>query len=266
MTTEFELPQITDTEKLHVALNVMKSKRSVQKFVSEHGLDVLESVKKVVDTVVEEALEEIRKEEEVRKNHENALQQAAQGYVDAMKAAGIEVSINEALEKLSAINAETPVKKAKSSKPRKEYKFLIGGETVTRPFARPSREIEEEMQANGYSEQYMLLSPESFEEFLADAETNPKYKARIDEIKAFFAKKPDGSKEQDVADINTNIEVELALDIDTAREKFSIEMTEDFIFQGAISDLTSEQEKLLIAISNDGTVEGGIDAIEALDS
>lgn len=266
MTTEFELPQITDTEKLHVALNVMKSKRSVQKFVSEHGLDVLESVKKVVDTVVEEALEEIRKEEEVRKNHENALQQAAQGYVDAMKAAGIEVSLNDALEKLSSVNAETPVKKAKSSKPRKEYKFLIGGETVTRPFARPSREIEEEMQANGYSEQYMLLSPESFEEFLADAETNPKYKARIDEIKAFFAKKPDGSKEQDVADINTNIEVELALDIDTAREKFSIEMTEDFIFQGAISDLTSEQEKLLIAISNDGTVEGGIDAIEALDS
>lgn len=266
MTTEFELPQITDTEKLHVAKDVMKSKRSVQKFVSEHGLDVLESVKKVVDTVVEEALEEIRKEEEVRKNHENALQQAAQGYVDAMKAAGIEVSLNDALEKLSSVNAETPVKKAKSSKPRKEYKFLIGGETVTRPFARPSREIEEEMQANGYSEQYMLLSPESFEEFLADAETNPKYKARIDEIKAFFAKKPDGSKEQDVADINTNIEVELALDIDTAREKFSIEMTEDFIFQGAISDLTSEQEKLLIAISNDGTVEGGIDAIEALDS
>ncbi|TON99906.1 hypothetical protein CGH44_24575, partial [Vibrio parahaemolyticus] len=61
-------------------------------------------------------------------------------------------------------------------------------------------------------------------------------------------------------------EVELALDIDTAREKFSIEMTEDFIFNGAISDLTPEQEKLLIAISDDHTVEGGIDAIEALDS
>ncbi|MDL2027669.1 hypothetical protein MT364_23655, partial [Vibrio parahaemolyticus] len=76
----------------------------------------------------------------------------------------------------------------------------------------------------------------------------------------------DGSKEQDVADINTNIEVELALDIDTAREKFSIEMTEDFVFEGAISDLTPEQEKLLIAISDDHTVEGGIDAIEALDS
>ncbi|KFK56691.1 hypothetical protein [Vibrio vulnificus] len=263
MTTEFELPQITDTEKLHVALNVMKSKRSVQKFVAEHGLDVLESVKKVVDTVVEEAMEEIRKEEEVRKNHENALQQAAQGYVDAMKAAGIEVSLNDALEKLSSVNAETPVKK---KNPRNKYKFLINGEIVTRPFARPTKEIEEEMQANGYSEQYMLLSPESFDEFLADAETNPKYKSRIDEIKAFFAKKPDSSKEQDVADINTNIEVELALDIDTAREKFSIEMTEDFIFNGAISDLTPEQEKLLIAISDDHTVEGGIDAIEALDS
>ncbi|WP_281950207.1 hypothetical protein [Vibrio parahaemolyticus] len=266
MTTEFELPQITETEQLHVALNVMKSKRSVRKFVSEHGLDALENVKKVVDSIIEDEMEEIRKAEEVRKNHETALKQAAQGYVDAMKAAGIEVTINEALEKLSAINAETPVKKTKSTKPRKEYKFLIGGETVTRPFARPSKEIEEEMQANGYSEQYMLLSPESFDEFLADAETNPKYKARIDEIKAFFAKKPDGSKEQDVADINTNIEVELALDIETAREKFSIEMTEDFIFQGAISELTSEQEKLLIAISDDHTVEGGIDAIEALDS
>ncbi|PNG73816.1 hypothetical protein [Vibrio vulnificus] len=183
-----------------------------------------------------------------------------------MKAAGIEVSLNDALEKLSSVNAETPVKKAKSTKPRKEYKFLIGGEVVTRPFARPSKEIEEEMQANGYTEQYMLLSPESFDEFLADAETNPKYKARIDEIKAFFAKKPDSSKEQDVADINTNIEVELALDIETAREKFSIEMTEDFVFKGAISELTSEQEKLLIAISDDHTVEGGIDAIEALDS
>ncbi|ELA7519217.1 hypothetical protein RUZ61_000373 [Vibrio vulnificus] len=266
MTTEFELPQITDTEKLHVALSVMKSKRSVQKFVSEHGFDVLESVKKVVDTVVEEALEEIRKEEEVRKNHENALQQAAQGYVDAMKAAGIEVSLNDALEKLSSVNAETPVKKTKSTKPRNKYKFLIGGETVTRPFARPTKEIEAEMAEKGYTDQYMLLAPESFEQFLKDAETNPKYKSRIEEIEAFFAKKRRCSKEQDVADINTNIEVELALDIETAREKFSIEMTEDFVFKGAISELTSEQEKLLIAISDDHTVEGGIDAIEALDS
>ncbi|KYN24867.1 hypothetical protein AUQ44_03295 [Vibrio cidicii] len=262
MTTEFELPQITDTEKLHVALSVMKSKRSVQKFVSEHGLDVLESVKKVVDTVVEEALEEIRKEEEVRKNHENALQQAAQGYVDAMKAAGIEVSLNDALEKLSSVNTETPVKK---KNPRNKYKFLINGEIVTRPFARPSKEIEAEMAEKGYTDQYMLLAPESFEQFLKDAETNPKYKSRIDEIEAFFAKKRKSSKEHDVA-INPNIEVELALDIETAREKFSIEMTEDFIFNGAISDLTPEQEKLLIAISDDHTVEGGIDAIEALDS
>ncbi|MBO0194861.1 hypothetical protein J0672_18930 [Vibrio parahaemolyticus] len=266
MTTEFELPQITDTEKLHVALSVMKSKRSVQKFVSEHGFDVLESVKKVVDTVVEEALEEIRKEEEVRKNHENALQQAAQGYVDAMKAAGIEVSLNDALEKLSSVNAETPAKKTKSTKPRNKYKFLIGGETVTRPFARPTKEIEAEMAEKGYTDQYMLLAPESFEQFLKDAETNPKYKSRIEEIEAFFAKKRKSSKEHDATAINPNIEVELALDIETAREKFSIEMTEDFIFQGAISELTSEQEKLLIAISDDHTVEGGIDAIEALDS
>ncbi|MBN8129810.1 H-NS family histone-like protein [Vibrio vulnificus] len=265
MTTEFELPQITDTEKLHVALNVMKSKRSVQKFVSEHGLDVLESVKKVVDTVVEEALEEIRKEEEVRKNHETALKQAAQGYVDAMKAAGIEVSLNDALEKLSSVNAETPVKKTKSTKPRNKYNFLIGGEVVTRPFARPTKEIEAEMAEKGYTDQYMLLAPESFEQFLKDAETNPKYKSRIEEIEAFFAKKRKSSKEHDVT-INTNIEVELALDIETAREKFSIEMTEDFVFKGAISDLTPEQEKLLIAISDDHTVEGGIDAIEALDS
>ncbi|HBC3950989.1 TPA: hypothetical protein KD869_004810 [Vibrio parahaemolyticus] len=265
MTTEFELPQITDTEKLHVALNVMKSKRSVQKFVAEHGLDVLESVKKVVDTVIEEAMEEIRKEEEVRKNHEAALKQAAQGYVDAMKAAGIEVSLNDALEKLSSVNAETPVKKTKSTKPRNKYNFLIGGEVVTRPFARPTKEIEAEMAEKGYTDQYMLLAPESFEQFLKDAETNPKYKSRIEEIEAFFAKKRKSSKEHDVT-INTNIEVELALDIETAREKFSIEMTEDFVFKGAISDLTSEQEKLLIAISDDHTVEGGIDAIEALDS
>ncbi|TON99900.1 hypothetical protein CGH44_24585, partial [Vibrio parahaemolyticus] len=80
----------------------MKSKRSVRKFVAEHGLDSLESVKKVVDSIIEDEMEEIRKAEEVRKNHETALKQAAQGYVDAMKAAGIEVSINEALEKLSA--------------------------------------------------------------------------------------------------------------------------------------------------------------------
>ncbi|MDG2593025.1 hypothetical protein P7M37_14655 [Vibrio parahaemolyticus] len=262
MTTEFELPQITETEQLHVALNIMKSKRSVRKFVSEHGLDALESVKKVVDSIIEDEMEEIRKEEEVRKNHENALQQAAQGYVDAMKAAGIEVSLNDALEKLSSVNTETPVKK---KNPRNKYKFLINGEIVTRPFARPSKEIEAEMKEKGYTDQYMLLAPESFEQFLKDAETNPKYKSRIEEIEAFFAKKRKSSKEHDVT-INTNIEVELALDIETAREKFSIEMTEDFVFQGAISDLTSEQEKLLIAISDDHTVEGGIDAIEALDS
>lgn len=52
-----ELPKLTETEEMHVALSVMKSKRSVRKFVQEHGLDVLESVKNVVDFVITESLE-----------------------------------------------------------------------------------------------------------------------------------------------------------------------------------------------------------------
>ncbi|HAS8400565.1 TPA: hypothetical protein I7743_09835 [Vibrio vulnificus] len=273
MTTEFELPQITDTEKLHVALNVMKSKRSVQKFVSEHGLDVLESVKKVVDTVILEENEKIEREEAILRAKEEAFDEMNEKMKAFLKEKlsekGIEASDDEVAKMLQAQqNSEmsVAVKEKRKAKPRNKYKFLIGGEVVTRPFARPSKEIEAEMAEKGYTDQYMLLAPESFEQFLKDAETNPKYKSRIEEIEAFFAKKRKSSKEQDVADINTNIEVELALDIETAREKFSIEMTEDFIFQGAISDLTSEQEKLLIAISDDHTVEGGIDAIEALDS
>ncbi|HCE3509827.1 TPA: hypothetical protein NG630_002062 [Vibrio parahaemolyticus] len=273
MTTEFELPQITDTEKLHVALNVMKSKRSVQKFVSEHGLDVLESVKKVVDTVILEENEKIEREEAILRAKEEAFDEMNEKMKAFLKEKlsekGIEASDDEVAKMLQAQqNSEmsVTVKEKRKAKPRNKYKFLIGGEVVTRPFARPSKEIEAEMAEKGYTDQYMLLAPESFEQFLKDAETNPKYKSRIEEIEAFFAKKRNGSKEQDVADINTNIEVELALDIETAREKFSIEMTEDFIFQGAISELTTEQEKLLIAISDDHTVEGGIDAIEALDS
>lgn len=57
----------------------------------------------------------------------------------------------------------------------------------------------------------------------------------------------------------------MLLDVDTAKEKFNIEMTENFEYEGTIEDLSTEQEKLLIAISSDDTVEGGIDALEALD-
>ncbi|MDE1271037.1 hypothetical protein [Vibrio aestuarianus] len=276
MTSEntIELPNLTETEKLHIASKVMSNKRLVKKFVDEHGFDVLESCKNVIDQIVIEQLEEISREEEKRKNHEAAIQTAAQGYIDAMKAAGVEVSMDEALSALTGVNSDssvTPRKRTASKStgapraPRKEYSFLIGGEVVKRAFARPSSEIKDEMESNDYSEQWMLLAPESVEEFLADAASQQKYKSQIESIKAFFEKKNSGKQEDsEPVALGSKVEYSLALDIETAKDKFDIEMTEDFIFEGNSDQLSSDQEKLLIAISNDETVEGGIEAIEAL--
>lgn len=276
MTNEnvIELPNLTDTEELHVALKVFRGKRGVRRFVEEHGFDVLESCKNVVDQIVVEKLEELQREEEKRKNHEAAVRTAAQGYIDAMMSAGVEVTMEEALAALmgATIDSNAPRKRVarKSSgearSPRKEYKFIIGGETISRPFARPSKEIKEEMESNGYTEQWMLLAPKSVEEFLKDAADQQKYKAHIETMKEFFEKKSLESGEEEVAieGFDSKVEFGLTLDIETAKDKFNVEMTEDFIFEGSIDQLTSEQEKLLIAISDDETVEGGIEAIEAL--
>ncbi|MFW7524386.1 hypothetical protein ACODM8_09600 [Vibrio ostreicida] len=276
MTSEntIELPNLTETEKLHIASKVMSNKRLVRKFVEEHGFDVLESCKNVIDQIVIEQLEEISREEEKRKNHEAAIQTAAQGYIDAMKAAGVEVSMDEALSALTGVNSDssvTPRKRTASKStgapraPRKEYSFLVGGEIIMRPFARPSKDIKDEMDANGYAEQWMLLAPESVEEFLSDAAGQQKYKSQINSMKEFFEKKNSGKQEDsEPVELGSKVEYSLALDIETAKDKFNIEMTEDFIFEGNSDQLSSDQEKLLIAISNDETVEGGIEAIEAL--
>ncbi|TCT64727.1 hypothetical protein EDB44_10427 [Vibrio crassostreae] len=276
MTSEntIELPNLTETEKLHIASKVMSNKRLVKKFVDEHGFDVLESCKNVIDQIVIEQLEEISREEEKRKNHEAAIQTAAQGYIDAMKAAGVEVSMDEALFALTGVNSDssvTPRKRTATKStgapraPRKEYSFLIGGEVVKRAFARPSSEIKEEMELNDYSEQWMLLAPESEDEFLADAANQQKYKSQIESIKAFFEQNSNRQQEDsEPAVLGSKVAYSLALDIETAKDKFDIEMTEDFIFEGSSDQLSPDQEKLLIAISADDTVEGGIEAIEAL--
>ncbi|TKE92391.1 hypothetical protein FCV44_18095 [Vibrio kanaloae] len=276
MTSEntIELPNLTETEKLHIASKVMSNKRLVKKFVDEHGFDVLESCKNVIDQIVIEQLEEISREEEKRKNHEAAIQTAAQGYIEAMKAAGVEVSMDEALSALTGANSDssvTPRKRTASKStgapraPRKQFSFLIGDEIVKRGFAKPTREIIDEMKINGYSEQWMFIAPESAQDFIDYAPSHPRFKHQIESIKAFFGKKNSVKQEDsESVELGSKVEYSLALDIETAKDKFDIEMTEDFIFEGSSDQLSSDQEKLLIAISADDTVEGGIEAIEAL--
>lgn len=268
MTSEntIELPNLTETEKLHIASKVMSNKRLVKKFVDQHGFDVLESCKNVVDQIVTEQLEEISREEEKRKNHEAAIQTAAQGYIDAMKAAGVEVSMDEALSALTGVNSDSSVTRTASKStgapraPRKQFSFFIGGEIIKRGLTNISGEIREEMKLKGYTEQWMLIAPESADDFIDYAPTQPRLKIQIESIKAFFAKNSNRQHEG----LGSKVEYSLALDIETAKDKFDIEMTEDFIFEGSSDQLSSDQEKLLIAISADDTVEGGIEAIEAL--
>ncbi|CAH8232213.1 conserved hypothetical protein [Vibrio aestuarianus] len=276
MTSEnvIELPNLTETEELHIALKVMRGKRSVRKFVEEHGFDVLESCKNVIDQVVIEQLEEISREEEKRKNHEAAIQTAAQGYIEAMKAAGVEVSMDEALSALTGVNSDSSVipRKRTATKstgsprpPRKQFSFFIGGEIIKRGLTNISGEIRDEMKLKGYTEQWMLIAPESADDFIDYAPSQPKLKIQIESIKAFFAKNSNGQQEDsEPVALGSKVEYSLALDIETAKDKFDIEMTEDFIFEGSSDQLSSDQEKLLIAISADDTVEGGIEAIEAL--
>lgn len=270
MTTEntLELPKITETEKLHFALEIFKTKRGIAKFVEEHSFDVLESCKNVVDKFVVEKLAEIAKEEEERKLKIEAFENMLDVFIENTKIDGQEMSKDEArqslLELLGAKTESTASTPRKST--RKAYKFIIGGEVVSRAFARPSNDVKEEMESNGYTEQWMLLAPESVAEFLEDAKKHPKHKAQLEQMEEFFQKKSRESGEEEVAidGFDSKIEFGLTLDIETAKDKFNVEMTEDFVFEGSIDQLTSEQEKLLIAISDDETVEGGIEAIEAL--
>ncbi|EKZ9227198.1 hypothetical protein RFA60_000181 [Vibrio parahaemolyticus] len=264
-----ELPKLTETEEMHVALSVMKSKRSVRKFVQEHGLDVLESVKNVVDFVITESLEKKEREEAMMKAKEETLLEMSskmkEYFREKLAEKGIEATeeeLDEMLkvqEDLAIMSPKKPASKKSGRSPRKQYKFLIGDQVVVRAFGKPSEEIKKAMEEKGFEEQYMLLAPESVSEWLKDIEGQPQYKSKIDDIKAFF-------ESNSVNDIDPKIEVVLSLDVETAREKFNVEMTEDFLFEGAIENLTADQEKLLIAISGDNTVEGGIDAIESLES
>lgn len=271
--TAIELPKITETEELHFALKVFRSKRPLKKFVEEFGFEVLENCKHIVDLVIEEKNEELKKEEQVRKNHEEAILKAAEGYVDAMLAAGVTISIDDALATIQggaiSVSHTKPKTKNKISKPRKTYKFIIAGEIVERSFVRASKNIVEEMESQGYTEQWQLLSPDVVDEFINDVKDQPAYKSKIAEIKAFFkpsSKKSKKNEDEVPALLSSKVEYSLLLDVSTAKEKFNIEMTEDFIFEGNSDGLSVEQEKLLIAISDDDTVEGGIEAIESLTS
>ncbi|EKN4567797.1 hypothetical protein PXQ59_002155 [Vibrio parahaemolyticus] len=259
-----ELPKLTETEEMHIALNVMKSKRSVCKFVQEHGLDVLESVKNVVDSVITEEFEKKEREEAMKKAKEETLLEMSskmkEFFREKLAEKGIEPTEKE-LEEMLKVQEDLAINQAskKGRVPRKKYKFLVGDKVVVRAFGKPSEEIKKAMEEKGFDEQYMLLAPESVDDWLKEIEGQPQYKSKIDDIKAFF-------ESNSVNDIDPKIEVVLSLDVETAREKFNVEMTEDFLFEGAIENLTADQEKLLIAISGDNTVEGGIDAIESLES
>lgn len=85
----------------------------------------------------------------------------------------------------------------------------------------------------------------------------------IAQKKVAKAEKPDVVKEAPV-ELSNAVIIELLLDVATAKSKFNIDLEEDFVFEGTYSELTKEQEEFLMKISEDGTVDGGIDVIEAL--
>lgn len=274
MTTEIELPKITDTEELHIALKVFKGKRPLRRFVAEFGLDVLESCKEVVDFIIEEEAEKAKEEELRKQTHIAAFEEAAQSYVDAMAKAGVTLSLDDAKAALSGILQEqgaastqtSTVRATRGSKEVLTYTLEVNGKTFEKvglgtkgSFAK----LEEDFKAVGATkeEKWKYIAKAELDRFFEQLEAGKLAShIELDEAKEFYGR----ANAQEVV-LDAELEYVLSLDIQTAQEKLGVEMTEDFEFEGKLEDLTNEQEAFLVKISKDGTVEGGVEVIEALD-
>lgn len=273
MTNDIKLPTLTETEKLYIASEVFKGKRPLRRFVNEFGLDVLENCKKVVEFVIEEENEKLKLEDLRKQNHVKALEEAAQSYVAVMASAGVDVSLDEAKVALSGLmqdnaTSQTTASTVRAPRGAKEiltYTLEVNGKTFEKiglgtkgSFAK----LQEDFDAIGASkeEKWKYIIPSELDRFFEQLEAN-KLAPHIDEDEAREFYNRVVEKEEMLGD---EVVYELACTIEQAKENFNVEITEDFKYTGKLSDLTSEQDKFLIAITEEGTVEAGVEVLEAL--
>ena len=199
LTPEEVVANLEAKQKLEAAKSIFDNRRGINSFVKEYTIHELISSKKIIDDIVEKHEAEQAKLALIKENEGAALEKAAEAYVAAMKAANIDVSLDEAKAKLSGAVAEveSETKTTKTRKPRgeaKKWKLSVGCEIVEKALqGRKSQDILDELQAQGYSETWQLIAKEDQSDFIKYAEEAVSYKDKVEEIKAHFAK---GSKKK----------------------------------------------------------------------
>lgn len=276
MSNEISLPTLTSTESYHIAKSVFDNLNSLRSFVKEFGLDTLESCQSKVNQVVDEINESIAKEEKRKKLHVEALEEAAQVYLDAMKKAGIPFTLDAAKAAMlgatqekgtAAQTTSTKVRAPRGSKEVLTYTLEVNGKTfekiglgVKGSFAK----LEEDFKAVGATkeEKWKFIVESEHDRFFEQLKAK-KLSSHIDEAEAKDYYGRDMMPEVDLSDkVDYGT---ITITKQRATEEFGFELIEDFIYNGSQDELTKEQQDFLIKISNDGTVEGGVEVIEALD-
>lgn len=271
---------LSDDQKFFTVKTVLGDLRKLRPFArSLDHISDLQSIQTKLNKIVAEFEEEAEKEAAQKAAQEAILnemiQSAAQVYINAQKQFGNDVSEKEAIEIAKqmiggqAVESSTETKAASKPKkaPKESIKFtlLFNGKTyeniALNVRGRNNSELKAAFDAAGEEMsnkyKYVVLSER---QNVVDAVRQDKisdFPLSVSELQKFYA-------DDDSSDDSGKVILTLALDISTAKEKFNVDMTEDFLFEGTEEELIDQHEQLLIAVSDDDTVEGGVAALEAL--
>lgn len=263
---------LDDKHKYYTVKTVLGDLRKLKPFVEslEHISD-LKSIQTKINTVLGAWEEKIALEEKKKEQESVAQNAAAKAYVDAMAEAGVEVSLDEALAKFqgkaveSTSDKETTAKSKKPANPSVKVTLRIESKEFDNislgARGQKNQDVLKALEAIGvdYTDRYKYVV-QLDRQIVLDAVKADKimgFPISYAELKAFYF------EDNSVID-GEQIILSFELDISTAKEKFNVDMTEDFLFEGTEEELINSHEKLLIALSDDETVEGGILALEAL--
>ncbi|EJB8440123.1 hypothetical protein MW344_004780 [Vibrio parahaemolyticus] len=263
---------LSDDQKNYTVKTVLGDLRKIRSFKSslQHISD-LQSIQTKINTVVGEWEKDIEQENKKKEQESVAQNAAAKAYVEAMAEAGVEVSLDEALAKFqgnaveSTSDKETKAKTKKAANPSVKVTLRIENKEFDNislgARGQKNQDVLKALEAIGvdYTDRYKYVVLLDRQTVLDAVKANKimGFPISYTELQAFYA-------QDDSSDTSDKPIISLMLDIGTAKEKFNVEIAEDFVFEGTEDELFEQHEKLLIAVSDDDTVEGGVAALEAL--
>lgn len=271
---------LTDDQKFFTVKTVLSDLRKARPFARSLGhISELHSIQMKIEKIVVEFEEEAEREAATKAAQKailnDMINSAAQVYINAQHALGNKVSEKDAIEiakqmigaQAIASGTETnPATKEKKA-PKESVKFTLsfGGklfeDIALNVRGRNNADLKAAFDAASVpmadKYKYVVVSDRSkVIEAVAQNKISD-FPLTVEQLKEFYA-------QDDATDDNGKVILTLMLDTATAKEKFNVDITEDFVFEGTEEDLINQHEKLLIAVSDDDTVEGGVSALEAL--